>query len=127
MSYFLYSILDINGNLAISLTTDKNIKKIINKYDKPAPRKRDKASKEIDFTKYGIFKSIEYIPPKPPKVKGYVEKMGKFIINFSERFIEIDPIVGSFRRYKSQSYYPSNSMYVKYSLTNYNIIEKLFL
>jgi hypothetical protein len=106
----LYSILDSNGNLAISLTTDKNIKKIINKYDKPAPRKRDKSGKDLDFTRYGIYKPIEYTPPKPAKVKGYVEKMGKFIINFSVRFIEVDPIVGSLRRYKSQSDYPSNPM-----------------
>ena len=95
--------------MPISLTTDKNIKKIINKYDKPAPsKKRDKSQKTLDLSKYSILRSIEYTPPKPPKAQGYIEKMGKFIINFHLRFIEVDPIVGSFRRYKTKADYPSN-------------------
>jgi hypothetical protein len=66
-------------------------------------------------------KNLEFMPPKPPKTLGFIQKMGKFIINFHDRFLEIDPIIGSFRRYKLQSDYPSNPVY------NYYKIGKPFL
>ncbi len=62
------------------------------------------------MAKYSILKCIEYTPPKPPRALGYIDKMGGFIINFNLRFIEIDPIVGSFRRYLCRADYPLNPM-----------------
>lgn len=53
-------------------------------------------------------KKIDYKPPKPPKTVGYVNKMGSFVFNFHKRYLEIDPIVGSFRRFKIFQDYPNN-------------------
>ncbi len=101
--------MDSNGNPAISLTTDRNIRKLINKLDKPKKLKRLKTN-EFDAQKYTFLKTLEFTPPKPPKVLGRVEKMGKFVFNFHDRFIEVDPVIGSFRRYKLKSDYPTNTV-----------------
>ncbi len=94
------------------MTTDRNIKKLISKYDKPKKaidKKKTKSqiedSKNIE--KYSFIKKLSYKPPKPPKTIGYLEKMGTFVINFHKRYIEIDPIIGSFRRFKSIEDYPN--------------------
>jgi len=94
------------------LTTDRNIKKLISKYDKPKKaidKKKTKSqiedSKNIE--KYSFIKKLSYKPPKPPKTIGYLEKMGTFVINFHKRYIEIDPIIGSLRRFKSIEDYPN--------------------
>ena len=75
--------------------------------DKPKRIKRLKTN-ENDFGKYSFLKSLEFTPPKTPKIIGHIEKMGKFVFNFHDRFIEVDPVIGCFRRYKLKSDYPSN-------------------
>jgi hypothetical protein len=52
--------------------------------------------------------NFEFIPPRPPKTFGFLEKMGSLIFNYHHRFIEINPISGAFRRYKTRADYPSN-------------------
>jgi len=37
-----------------------------------------------------------------------MDKMGRFIINFHRRYVEVDPIAGTFRRYKTKEDYPLN-------------------
>ena len=109
---------DSNGNLPVHLTTDKNITKLIGKYDKPR-KSEDKLKKkspqlkpdDILFQKFGLSKKIPYRPPKPPKAIGYLEKMGTFIFNYNRRFLEVDPIVGSFRRFKNLEDYPNIPKY----------------
>lgn len=95
------------------MTTDRNIKKLISKYDKPkniADKKKTKSqieeSKEME--KFSFLKKLTYRPPKPPKTVGYLEKMGTFVINFHKRYVEIDPIIGSFRRFKTIQDYRNN-------------------
>jgi hypothetical protein len=101
----IYRIWDSNGNLASNLTTDKNIKKLIYKFT--SPRKQSvKKLKEPTF-----IKNLVYMPPRPPTIIGIVQKQGKFAINFNSRFIEIDPIVGSMRRFRKESDFPNNPMY----------------
>lgn len=104
----IYSILDSNGNLPINITTDRNIKKLINKLEKPRRTKRK--TNELGIDKFSFLKGLGFIPPKPPKSLGFLQKMGKFVFNFHDRFVEIDPIVGSFRRYKQKADYPSNPL-----------------
>lgn len=97
--------------MPISLTTDRNIRKLINKFDKPKTKiKKEKNgyNREEDIGKYSILKGIEFIPPRPPKALGYIEKMGKFIFNYHSRYLEIDPSVGSLRRFKKIEDYPNN-------------------
>jgi hypothetical protein len=112
----IFRIADNHGNLAVSVTTDKNIKKLINKFDKPRTKeKRITSAKKEELKesdKYSFLKVLDYTPPKPPKVFGYLEKMGKLVINFNKRYVEVDPIVGSMRRFKSHIDYPMNCMYI---------------
>ena len=57
-------------------------------------------------------KNNTFIPPKPPKTLGIVEKMGKFLFNYNERYIEVDPSLGIFRRFQSKKDYPNNPLEV---------------
>jgi len=101
--------------LPVSLTSDRNIKKLISKFDKPKKtidKKKSKSQLEEskDLEKYPFLKKITYKPPKPAKTVGFLEKMGTFVINFHKRYIEIDPLIGSFRRFKTFEDYPNNPM-----------------
>lgn len=101
--------------MPVTLTTDRNIKKLISKYDKPkktADKKKTKSQLEElkEMEKYSFLKKLTYRPPKPPKTVGFLEKMGTFVINFNQRYVEIDPIIGSFRRFKTIQDYPNNPM-----------------
>jgi hypothetical protein len=102
-----FSIFDSNGNLPINLTNDKNIKNLINKFDKPKKKKKNRNNIEGP---YSFLSNFEFIPPKPPKTFGFLKKMGRFVLNFHYRFIEIDPIMGALRRYKTREEYPSNPL-----------------
>ncbi len=57
---------------------------------------------------YSFLSNFEFTPPQPPKALGFIEKMGSWIFNFNNRFIEVDPVMGAYRRYKQKSDYPSN-------------------
>jgi len=88
---------------------------LISKFDKPKkPIDKKKSKSQIeeskDLEKYTFLKKISFRPPKPPKTVGFIEKMGSFVINFNHRYIEIDPIIGSFRRFKIKEDYPNNPM-----------------
>jgi hypothetical protein len=90
---------------------DKNIKKLISKFDKPK-KSNDKKKKcltgdDLAFEKFGLFQRIPYRPPKPPKAVGFLEKMGCFVINYNTRYLEIDPMVGSFRKFNNIEDYPN--------------------
>ena len=94
------------------MTSDKNIKKLINKFNKPKKcnekKKKTPIEEEKELEKFEFYRDIPFKPPKPPKIIGYLEKMGNLIFNFRSRFIEIDPIFGSLRRYKYIEDYPNN-------------------
>ncbi len=90
------------------MTTDRNIRKLINKFDKPKIKLKREKTKDFELDKYSFLANFEFMPPRPPKTLGFVQKMGKFVINFHDRFIEVDPVIGAFRRYKLKSDYPSN-------------------
>lgn len=97
------------------MTTDKNIRKLINKFDKHQ-RKSERKDKSVgnlvvkDIDKYSFLRMLDYTPPRPPKTFGMMEKMGKLVFNFHERYIEVDPVVGSFRRFKTKEDYPRNPL-----------------
>ena len=63
---------------------------------------------DLEFQKFSFHKQIPYRPPVPPKAIGFVEKMGNFVINYHSRFLEIDPTVGSLRRFKRIEDYPND-------------------
>jgi hypothetical protein len=111
--FYLKSITDSNHQLPIDVTTDKNIKKIITKFQNLFNLKK-KSSVTPLSKKYSFLNNIDFLPPKLPKVVGKLEKMGGLMIFYNERLVEIDPMVGSFRRYKKQEDYPSTPLYLFY-------------
>lgn len=95
------------------MTTDRNIKKLISKFDKPkkaTDKKKNNTEENKELEKYSFLKTLSFRPPKPPKTVGYISKMGNFLINFNRRYIEVDPIIGSFRRFKTIQDYPNDPM-----------------
>ena len=147
------SIKQENGLMPIDLTTDKNIKRLINKVIKnkninnniysnfnnihknhndiiqikniksleQINKKNEKNNKfyissidDSDYKKFPFLKKLKYIPPKPPISFGFVEKMGKFFLNYNHRFIEINPIKGYLKRYENKENYPNNPLEVIY-------------
>jgi hypothetical protein len=84
---------------------------LINKFDNPRRTERKTKIKEEAKNKYSILKIIKYLPPVPPKTMGWLEKMGKFVVNFHKRILEVDAVEGIMLRFKTQSDYPSNPQY----------------
>ena len=88
------------------LTTDKSIIQLFQKMENP----KRKSKKSIDDgkkrKKSSSAKLIENSPIKPPKAYGHILKIGKYIPNPNQRYIEVDPTIGSLRRFKSLSKYP---------------------
>jgi len=62
---------------------------------------------ESDISNYSFLRNLSFIPPKPPKTLGFIQKMGMFVFNFNLRFIEIDAIGGSLKRFKNFKDYPN--------------------
>ena len=101
----------------IDLATDKNVKNLLYKLLNPKKRRDSKkkatvkASNTISVNKvenndkFDFIKSLPFIPPKPPKTIGYTDKMGKLFFNYKNRFIEVDPFVGCFRRFVNKDEY----------------------
>lgn len=99
--------MDSNDNLPINLTTDKNIKKLINKFTNPHKKISNKRLQNRELT---FIKNLSFVPPRPPRITGKVEKMGNLALKYNLRFIEIDPIVGSLRRFKNFKDFPNNPL-----------------
>ena len=87
---------------------------MINKFDKHIrnSERKDKSVTNItrDIDKFSFLKLLDYTPPRPPKAFGNLEKMGSLIVNFHSRYIEVDPVIGSFRRFASRDDYPTNPL-----------------
>lgn len=103
--------MDSNGNFPINLTTDKNIKKLINKFISPRKSgdKKKLSEDDIEIAKFHIGKQIPFRPPRPTKAIGFLEKAGNLMFNYNSRFLEVDSIVGSLRRFKCEEDYPNKS------------------
>jgi hypothetical protein len=63
--------------------------------------------KENDISNYQFFRNLNFVPPKPNKTIGFVSKMGMLVFNFNLRFLEVDAIGGSLKRFKNYSDYPN--------------------
>lgn len=101
-------MVDSNENLCKNLTKDNNIRKLINKYDVNLNK-----TIEIIYQKteeISIIDKITYKPPLPFKATGIVDSMGAFIFYYRERFFELDPAIGSVKRFKSINDYPNNPL-----------------
>ena len=118
------------GKLAIDLTNDFNIKKLLNKIMYPNKYnniyiniensdesdlkvKNDKdinSNKKINITKFLVLNNIIDIPEQPPKYTGFLYKKGKFLPHYNLRYVLLDPLKGLFYRFAQKSDYPSKPL-----------------
>ena len=80
--------------LPIDLTNDEKIKKVLKNY------MNKKSNKNI------LEEKNNFVPPKPNKTIGFIEKIGQWLPTYKIRLIEIDPSLGYMKRYKSKDDYP---------------------
>jgi hypothetical protein len=52
-----------------------------------------------------VFKGI-HVPTRPPRVTGYIYKIGKFFGGKNQRFFELNPIEGMLIKYMHKNDYP---------------------
>ena len=98
---------DKNNKKPIELTNDDNIKKLLVKSMVKSPSFKNEDLKNINLD-ISFYKKSYFTPPKPPKTIGVLEKRGQIIPFYKTIFVEIDPILGHFKKFKEYSYFPDN-------------------
>ena len=113
------SIKNNNELLPIDLTTDLNIKKLINKSQNKEDNifdislnKTIKTEVSVDLTKGQLKKfkflgNLPYVPVWPERFTGYVYKKGKFFSYYNLRYVEINGVKNLFIRFLSKDDYPT--------------------
>ena len=103
---------DKNGKVPIEVCHDSTIKKLLSKLLINSSKLSSTSSSQTNSSTFGkdfpFLKNIEFMPPKPPKAIGYVEKIGNLLPIYRMRYLEVDPFVGTIKRYKSVRDYPRN-------------------
>ena len=113
---------DKNGKKPIELTTDNNIKKLLVKSMIKSPNFKNESLNNINID-ISLYKKIYFTPPKPPKTIGILEIRGQIIPIYKTIFVETDPILGHFKKFKGNNYYPKNH-YSLIMLNNINLCKK---
>ena len=117
------------GKLAIELTNDFNIKKLLNKimfpdkfneyyYIENKEKSYLKINKENNIcnseksqnNKFSFLNDIKDIPKQPPKYSGFLYKKGKYLPHYNLRYVLLDPLKGLFFRFSKKSDYPSKPL-----------------
>ena len=115
-----------DGKLAIDLTNDSNIKKLLNKImypnkyleykDEPDLKikndKNIKCNQNNNGPKFSFLKNLMNMPEQPPKFIGFLYKKGKFLPHYNLRYALLDPLKGLFFRFAQKSDYPSKPLEV---------------
>ena len=115
-----------DGKLAIDLTKDSNIKKLLNKImypnkyleykDEPDLKikndKNIKCNQNNNEPKFSFLKNLMNMPEQPPKFIGFLYKKGKFLPHYNLRYALLDPLKGLFFRFAQKSDYPSKPLEV---------------
>ena len=96
---------DKNHKKPIELTTNNNIRKLLVKSMVKSPNFRHESLININLD-ISLYKKNYFTPPKPPKTIGFLEKRGKIIPFYKTIFVELDPILGHFKKFKGDKYYP---------------------
>ena len=113
---------DKNRKKPIELTTDNNIRKLLVKSMVKSPNFRHESLKNINVD-ISLYKKNYFTPPKPPKTIGFLEKRGQIIPLYKTIFVEIDPILGHFKKFKGNKYYPKEH-YSLFMLNNIRLCKK---
>ena len=124
------------GKLAIDLTSDSNIKKLLNKimnpnkynelynniFDRDEPNLKINNYKDKN-NKFDFLNDITNMPELPSKYVGFLYKKGKFLPHYNLRYALLDPIKGLFFRFAQKSDYPAKPLEVM-KLTDF-VISKI--
>ena len=94
------------NKLPIELTTDENIKKILQK--SMQFYKDDDINIIQKNTELDLYTNKFFNPLKPPISIGNIEKRGFLLPIYEKVFIEVNPIIGYIRKYKFAKDYPDN-------------------
>jgi hypothetical protein len=107
------NFLDDNGFLAQELTSSKRIVEIILNSRKKCVE-NNQILKLIDSKmtqKFSFIEIFRFLPLRPSRATGIVKIMGGLIFNYNKRYIELDPIIGSLRIFKSINHFPHTPKY----------------
>ena len=120
-------IINDEGKLAIELTSDFNIKKLINKIMYPNKyniNNNSDTKEEYDLkvkndkninnnnnknnlnSRFLFLNNLSNIPKQPSIYIGFLYKKGKFLPHYNLRYVKLDPIKGLFLRYAQKADYP---------------------
>ena len=113
-----------NGLLPIELTTDINIKKLINKNLNVSSYSEENVNdisingkikneggiseylNKTQLIEFKFLKNLSFIPPHPPRFIGYAYKKGRRLSHYNLRYIEINAVKRFFTRFLSKDDYP---------------------
>ena len=105
-SYCVYNnrAIDGNGRTPIEVTTNDKIKTMLKMQKKHILAKAQgtmingKLIDELHFKLPMIYKGIE-VPCKPPKISGYIYKIGKVLGGKNRRYFQMNPVEKTFTKY----------------------------
>ena len=101
-----------DGFLPIDMTNDNNIKKLLKKVMDKKNKYNNNINNNIfnsnEFSNNSTINEKNFIPPKQDKILGIVEKIGEYLPIYRYRFLELDPILGYLKRFKSVQDFPTN-------------------
>lgn len=97
------------------LTTDVNIKKLLNKIIKKLASGDNNdfyhsTRTTVRLNEFDFISTLQFVPPLPPKAFGCVEKSKRFLPIFRLRYIEVDASSGTIKRFKSIDDFPEKPM-----------------
>ena len=100
-------LIDKNNKKPIELTDDNNIKKLLVKSMVKSPSFKNENLNNINLD-ISLYKESYFTPPKPPITIGVLEKRGQIIPFYKTIFVEVDPILGHFKKFKEYRNFPDN-------------------
>ena len=109
-----YRVVDTQGKKPIEVSTNDKLTMMLEK-QKTHSANKEKAQKGVGkeiMKELHLKSSVEYkglhIPPKPPRVCGYMMKIGKVLGGKNRRYFEMNPIEGNLIKYKSKQDCPKD-------------------
>lgn len=115
-------MIDLYGKKPIEVSTNDKITSMLSKQKKHTLTKSKSSKIKNSFQNKlmlkvsMVFKGI-HVPTRPPKVTGYVYKIGKYFGGKNRRYFEMNPIEGTLVKYMRKQDYPKKSKEI-YCISN---------
>jgi len=119
---------DLNGDKPLDVSTDDRINSMLIKQKQYTKAKKAEVINMNIVKEYNMKPMMDYkgikIPVRPPKIMGYVMKIGKMLGGKNRRFFELDPIEGNLIKYIQKEDFPKNHKDI-YCLANITNLERV--